>query len=196
MRPQARARSQCLPRRVPTADALPPHRPAAAGHPAHPHPEKSMFFGGLPPGFEDAFGGGGMPGGMGGGRRRGPVENSKLYEVRRGGVASARTRPNPPPPLPAPEPRQPSVGTPGHSGSPAVAGKVHTSLDCVLGTVSARTGSVCCRVGRRWRREPKPRSVSARGPRPAHAHAHASSSPALGSQRARSLARSCACPPA
>jgi len=37
-----------------------------------------MFFGGLPPGFEDAFGGGGMPGG---GRRRGPVENSKLYEV-------------------------------------------------------------------------------------------------------------------
>jgi len=39
---------------------------------------KSMFFGGLPPGFEDAFGGGGMPGG---GRRRGPVENSKLYEV-------------------------------------------------------------------------------------------------------------------
>ena len=44
-----------------------------------------MFFGGLPPGFEDAFGGGGMPGGMpgmGGGRRRGPVDNSKHYEVR------------------------------------------------------------------------------------------------------------------
>ena len=39
-----------------------------------------MFFGGLPPGFEDAFGGGGMPGGRGG-RSRGPVENSKLYEV-------------------------------------------------------------------------------------------------------------------
>ena len=41
-----------------------------------------MFFGGLPPGFEDAFGGGGMPGGgMPGGRRRGPVNNSKYYEV-------------------------------------------------------------------------------------------------------------------
>ena len=40
-----------------------------------------MFFGGLPPGFEDAFGGGGMPGGMGGGRPRGPINNTKLYEV-------------------------------------------------------------------------------------------------------------------
>jgi len=39
-----------------------------------------MFFGGLPPGFEDAFGGGGMPGGPGG-RRRGPVNNSKYYEI-------------------------------------------------------------------------------------------------------------------
>jgi len=39
-----------------------------------------MFFGGLPPGFEDAFGGGGMPGG-GPGRRRGPVDNSKFYNV-------------------------------------------------------------------------------------------------------------------
>jgi len=38
-----------------------------------------MFFGGLPPGFEDAFGGGG-PGGPGG-RRRGPVNNTKYYEV-------------------------------------------------------------------------------------------------------------------
>ena len=40
-----------------------------------------MFFGGLPPGFEDAFGGGGMPGGGMPGRRRGPVDNSKYYEV-------------------------------------------------------------------------------------------------------------------
>jgi len=39
-----------------------------------------MFFGGLPPGFEDAFGGGGMPGGPGG-RQRGPVNNSKYYEL-------------------------------------------------------------------------------------------------------------------
>ena len=39
-----------------------------------------MFFGGLPPGFEDAFGGGGMPGG-GRGSRRGPVDNSKFYDV-------------------------------------------------------------------------------------------------------------------
>lgn len=41
-----------------------------------------MFFGGLPPGFEDAFGGGGMPGGGPGGRgRRGPVNTTKLYET-------------------------------------------------------------------------------------------------------------------
>jgi len=40
-----------------------------------------MFFGGLPPGFEDAFGGG-MPGGMPGGRRRGPAaDTTKLYET-------------------------------------------------------------------------------------------------------------------
>merc|ERR550537_891978 len=41
-----------------------------------------MFFGGLPPGFEDAFGGG-MPGGgmPGGGRRRSNVNTTKLYEV-------------------------------------------------------------------------------------------------------------------
>ena len=38
-----------------------------------------MFFGGLPPGFEDAFGGGGMPGG--GRRSRKPVDNSKFYEI-------------------------------------------------------------------------------------------------------------------
>ena len=36
-----------------------------------------MFFGGLPPGFEDAFGGGGMPGG----RPRRNVNTTRLYEV-------------------------------------------------------------------------------------------------------------------
>ena len=55
-----------------------------------------MFFGGLPPGFEDAFGGGGMPGGMGGRRPRGPVNNSKYYEVRpthpRAAAARAQSR--------------------------------------------------------------------------------------------------------
>jgi len=41
-----------------------------------------MFFGGLPPGFEDAFGGGGMPGGMGGRGRGGkPADTTKLYET-------------------------------------------------------------------------------------------------------------------
>jgi len=43
-----------------------------------------MFFGGLPPGFEDAFGGGGMPGGPGGrGRGRGgkPADTNKMYEL-------------------------------------------------------------------------------------------------------------------
>merc|ERR1719247_2819132 len=40
-----------------------------------------MFFGGLPPGFEDAFGGGGMPGGPPGRGRRGPVNTTKLYET-------------------------------------------------------------------------------------------------------------------
>merc|ERR550514_617385 len=40
-----------------------------------------MFFGGLPPGFEDAFGGGGMPGG-GSGRRGGKQANTtKFYEI-------------------------------------------------------------------------------------------------------------------
>ncbi len=38
-----------------------------------------MFFGGLPPGFEDAFGGG-MPGGGRGGPRK-PVNTTRLYEV-------------------------------------------------------------------------------------------------------------------
>jgi len=40
-----------------------------------------MYFGGLPPGFEDAFGGGGMPGMGGRGGRRKPVDNSKMYET-------------------------------------------------------------------------------------------------------------------
>lgn len=40
-----------------------------------------MFFGGMPPGFEEAFGGGGMPGGMGGRRPRKEVNTTKLYEV-------------------------------------------------------------------------------------------------------------------
>mmetsp|Transcript_159 Transcript_159/g.482 ORF Transcript_159/g.482 Transcript_159/m.482 type:complete len:505 (+) Transcript_159:157-1671(+) len=39
-----------------------------------------MFFGGLPPGFEDAFGGG-MPGGMGGRGSRKPANTTRLYEV-------------------------------------------------------------------------------------------------------------------
>lgn len=42
-----------------------------------------MFFGGLPPGFEDAFGGGMPGGGMPGGRgRRGkPADTEKMYEI-------------------------------------------------------------------------------------------------------------------
>lgn len=38
-----------------------------------------MFFGGLPPGFEDAFGGGGGPPGRGRGRK--PADTTKMYEV-------------------------------------------------------------------------------------------------------------------
>jgi len=41
-----------------------------------------MFFGGLPPGFEDAMPGmGGMPGGMGGRRNRKPVDNESFYKL-------------------------------------------------------------------------------------------------------------------
>ena len=40
-----------------------------------------MFFGGLPPGSEDAFGGGGMPPGMGRGGSRKNVNTTRLYEV-------------------------------------------------------------------------------------------------------------------
>ena len=43
-----------------------------------------MFFGGLPPGMEDHFGGGGFPGmgGMPGGRRGGaPADTTKLYDT-------------------------------------------------------------------------------------------------------------------
>jgi DnaJ family protein A protein 2 len=39
-----------------------------------------MFFGGLPPGFEEMAGMGGMPGGGGGRRSRKPVDNESLYK--------------------------------------------------------------------------------------------------------------------
>lgn len=39
-----------------------------------------MFFGGLPPGFEEMAGMGGMPGGGGGRRPRKPVDNESLYK--------------------------------------------------------------------------------------------------------------------
>merc|ERR1719230_2199600 len=38
-----------------------------------------MFFGGLPPGFEDAFGGGGGPPGRRSGRK--PADTTKMYEL-------------------------------------------------------------------------------------------------------------------
>ena len=44
---------------------------------------QALFFGGLPPEFEEAMGGGGFGGmpGRGGGRRRPPADTNKMYEI-------------------------------------------------------------------------------------------------------------------